>query len=157
MRGRSKFKRSPLVLEEKYGDPLMSKFINKLMMGGKKQTATNIVYRALEKLAKEKSSDPVSILKDVLEKASPILEVRSRRVGGANYQVPIEVKPSRKVILVFRWLLNSARKRQGKAMDEILYEEMKAILDGTGPVMKAREDLHKMAESNRAFAHFARY
>jgi small subunit ribosomal protein S7 len=101
MRGRSKFKRSPLVLEEKYGDPLMSKFINKLMMGGKKQTATNIVYRALEKLAKEKSSDPVSILKDVLEKASPILEVRSRRVVALTIRYQSKSSPAEKLFWFF--------------------------------------------------------
>lgn len=157
MRGRSKFKRSPLVLDPRFSDPLVSKLINKVMWGGKKSTAQDIVYTALGRLAKEQNSEIPSLLREVLEKASPILEVRSRRVGGATYQVPMEVRPARKVILVVRWLLDAARRRKGASMSDALYAEMKDILAETGTVMKKREDLHKMAEANRAFAHFARY
>jgi len=127
------------------------------MWGGKKSTAQNIVYSALEKLAQEQKAEAPAIFRDIIEKASPILEVRSRRVGGATYQVPMEVRPARKIILVIRWLLEAARNRKGTNMADALYAEMKDILADTGTVMKKREDLHKMAEANRAFAHFARY
>jgi len=157
MRGRSKIRRPVVKIEDRYNDPLITKLINKVMWGGKKGTAEKIVYGALERLAKENKAEAPAILRDVLEKASPILEVRSRRVGGSTYQVPIEVKPARKIVLVMRWLLEAARNQKGKNMTDALYSEMKNILEETGTVMKKREDLHKMAESNRAFAHFARY
>lgn len=157
MRGRSKIKKPALVLDPKYQDVLISKLINKVMWGGKKTTAQGIVYSALERLAEEQQTEPRTVLRDIIDKAAPILEVRSRRVGGATYQVPVEVKPARKNVLVIRWLLEVARKQQGKSMEELLYQEMKNILENTGSVMKKREDLHKMAEANRAFAHFARY
>jgi len=157
MRGRSNFKRPVLVLDPRYNDPTVSKLINKVMWDGKKGTAQTIVYNSLEKLAKERNIEVPVLLHDIIEKASPILEVRSRRVGGATYQVPMEVRPSRKVLLVMRWLLDTCRNQSGKPMEDKLYVEMKNILDNTGVVMKKREDLHKMAEANRAFAHFARY
>lgn len=157
MRGRAKFKKPKLILDPKYQDPTISKLINKVMLSGKKETAQIIVYRALEKLAAEHKQTPPAILKLILDKASPILEVRSRRVGGANYQVPMEVRPARKVILVMRWLIAACRGMKNTPMSDALYQEMKNILAETGVVMKKREDLHKMAEANRAFAHFARY
>jgi len=157
MRGKNFIKKPALVLDSKYHDPLISKFINKVMWDGKKATAENIVYSALERVAKESGMEPQAMLREIIEKASPIIEVKSRRVGGATYQVPMEVKPARKTVLVMRWLLEICRKQKGKSMDELLYIEMKNILDNTGAVMKKREDLHKMAEANRAFAHFARY
>ncbi len=157
MRGNRKIKKVALELDPKYQDPTISKFINKVMWGGKKETATNIAYDALEKLAKELDKTPPMVLQMVIDKAAPILEVKSRRVGGATYQVPLEVKPARKAVLVMRWLLEACRNVKGKPMAEALYTEMKNILEGTGTVMKKREDLHKMAEANRAFAHFARY
>lgn len=157
MRGRAKFKHPEINLDPKYADPLITKLINKVMLGGKKETAQRLVYGALEKLSQETKLDVSATLREVIEKASPILEVRSRRVGGATYQVPMEVKPARKFILVVRWLLDASRSQKGKPMEVALYEEMKNILDNTGSVMKKREDLHKMAEANRAFAHFARY
>ena len=157
MRGRSHYKKPTLVLDPKYSDPTVSKFINKVMWGGKKGTAQGIVYGAMEKLAQEQNMEVPVLLRTLIDKASPILEVRSRRVGGATYQVPMEVRPSRKVVLVMRWLLEACRKQKGRAMEDKLYTEMKNILDNTGSVLKKREDLHKMAEANRAFAHFARY
>lgn len=157
MRGRNKIKKPIISLETKYNDPLVTKLINKVMWSGKKEIAKNIVYTALERLADDKKAEVPAVLREVIEKASPILEVRSRRVGGATYQIPVEVRPSRKNILVMRWLLDAARNQKGKDMANALYHEMKNILDDTGTVMKKREDLHKMAESNRAFAHFARY
>ena len=157
MRGRSKFKRIEPVIESKYNDPIITKFINHLMWDGKKETARNIVYSALEKLAKEKNMTPPALLSLVIEKAAPILEVKARRVGGATYQVPMEVKPQRKVIIALKWIIDTCRNKQGKPMSEFLYEEMSNVLNSTGEVMKKREDVHKMAEANRAFAHFARF
>ena len=157
MRGHKNIKRPVLVLDSKYHDPLISKFVNKVMWDGKKATAEHIVYSALERVSKEAGMEPPAMLREIIEKASPIIEVKSRRVGGATYQVPMEVKPARKTVLVMRWLLEICRKQSGKPMDEFLYIEMKNILENTGLVMKKREDLHKMAEANRAFAHFARY
>lgn len=157
MRGKVTIKRPPINLDPKYQDPQLSKLINKVMLNGKKETAVTIVYSALERLADEQKLSPPEVLKLIIDKASPILEVKSRRVGGANYQVPMEVRPARKVILVMRWLIDACRNVKGKPMAEALYEEMKNIIAETGVVMKKREDLHKMAEANRAFAHFARY
>ncbi len=157
MRGRSKLKRPPVTLDSRYRDPLVTKLVNRVMWDGKKETAEAIAYEALEKLAKEQNKEVPAMFREIIEKAAPILEVRSRRVGGANYQVPVEVRPGRKAILVLRWLTEAARKRKGVPMAKALYNEMKDILDNTGSVMKTREDMHKMAESNRAFAHFARY
>ncbi|MBI4948217.1 30S ribosomal protein S7 [Candidatus Berkelbacteria bacterium] len=157
MRGNKSIKKPKFNLDPKYADPTLSKFINKVMWDGKKDTAQTIVYSALERLAKERNLDVPTTLREVINAASPILEVKSRRVGGATYQVPMEVKPSRKVVLVMRWLLEICRGVKGKDMSTALYEEMRNILDNTGAVIKKREDLHKMAEANRAFAHFARY
>jgi len=157
MRGRSKIKRPVLELDSKYSDPLITKLVNRVMLGGKKATAEAVVYAALERLAKDQNKEVPAMFREIVDKAAPILEVRSRRVGGANYQVPVEVRPTRKVILVLRWLVTTARNVKGKPMSDALYNEMKNILENTGTVMKIREDMHKMAESNRAFAHFARY
>jgi small subunit ribosomal protein S7 len=157
MRGRATLRRPKIELDTKYHDPLVTKFINRVMLDGKKETAQTIVYGALERLAKEQNKPVPALFNEIIEKAAPILEVRSRRVGGANYQVPVEVRPARKVILVLRWIVETARNKKGVPMSKALYDEMKAVLEGTGTVMKIREDMHKMAESNRAFAHFARY
>jgi len=157
MRGKTVIKRPKILFDPKYQDQHITKLINKVMIGGKKETATKIVYVALERLAEEQKLSAPEVLKLVLDKASPILEVKSRRVGGANYQVPMEVRPNRKIILVMRWLIAACRNVKGKPMSVAMYDEMKNILDETGTVMKKREDLHKMAEANRAFAHFARY
>ncbi|MEK7548761.1 MAG: 30S ribosomal protein S7 [Patescibacteria group bacterium] len=157
MRGRSFTPKHRLELEERYQDPGVTKLINKIMRGGKKATATKIVYTALESLAKKRGTEAPVLLRQAMEKASPILEVRSRRVGGASYQVPMEVRPNRKVILVMRWLLTAARGAKGIPMARALENELENIFNDTGSVLKHREDLHKMAEANRAFAHFARY
>lgn len=153
----AQFKKPKTRSEIRYGDPMIGKLINKVMLDGKKETASGIVYTALERLAKEKGKTPTEIIAEVIERAAPLIEVKSRRVGGANYQVPVEVKPKRRTLLVYRWVLNAVRAKSGKPSSERLYDELKNILEGTGGVMKQREDLHKMAESNRAFAHFSRY
>jgi len=151
------YKKPPVKLDPKYQDPLITKLINKIMKDGKKATAEKIVYQALEELATEKKTTPPELLRLVVERAAPIIEVRSKRVGGANYQVPVEVKPNRKIILVFRWIVKSFRSRSGKSAKLLLKEDLSQILEGTGPVLKNRDDLHKMAEANRAFAHYAKF
>jgi len=144
--------------DAKYGSLLVSRFINYVMRCGKKAVAARIVYSALEGAAKElKVKEPEQLLEDILRKIAPIVEVRSKRVGGANYQVPIEVHEPRKTALAMRWLLEAARGAKGRPMAEKLAIEMVNVARDTGSALKKREDVHKMAEANRAFAHFARY
>lgn len=136
-----------------YGSVKVSKLINYVMERGKKDTATKIVYKVMEELKKE--GDPVAILEDALEKASPVVEVRSRRVGGANYQVPREVNPQRRLALGLRWIVEAAEGTKGKPMAETLLAEIKAAHKGEGSAVTKKETTHKMAEANKAFAHFA--
>lgn len=136
-----------------YGSVKVSKLINYVMERGKKDTAAKIVYKVMEELKKE--GDPVAILEDALEKASPTVEVRSRRVGGANYQVPREVNPQRRLALGLRWIVEAAEGTKGKPMAETLLAEIKAAHKGEGSAVTKKETTHKMAEANKAFAHFA--
>lgn len=136
-----------------YGSVKVSKLINYVMERGKKDTAAKIVYKVMEELKKE--GDPVAILEDALEKASPVVEVRSRRVGGANYQVPREVNPQRRLALGLRWIVEAAEGTKGKPMDVTLLAEIKAAHKGEGVAVNKKETTHKMAEANKAFAHFA--
>src|SRR3984957_5864805 len=139
--------------DDVYGSFKVAKLINYVMERGKKDTARKIVYQVMEELKKE--GDPVVILDEALEKASPTVEVRSRRVGGANYQVPREVRPERKQALAFRWILTAARARKGMPMHRRLAEELIAASKNEGSAIKKREDTHRMADANKAFAHFA--
>lgn len=158
MRGKVKTNLARLTPDPVYGSLVVSKFIRYVMHDGKKSIAERIVYEAIEMAAKKLNiKKPNTLLEDTLAKAAPIVEVRSRRVGGANYQVPIEVKEPRKTALAMRWLLESARSIKGKPMAQRLAEEIVNIAHDTGSTLKKREDIHKMAEANRAFAHFARY
>ena len=136
-----------------YDDQTIAKFINMLMWDGKKTTAQKIVYGAFEDL-KAKNEDPVKVFHKAIENVKPGIEVRSRRVGGANYQVPMEVRPERKLSLSCRWLIGSARVRVGRSMAEKLSAEFYEAAQGRGGAMRKREEVHKMAEANRAFAHF---
>lgn len=154
-RGRKIAKRE-LAPDPKYNSPLVSKFVNMIMEMGKKTTAQNIVYGALEILAEKKNGDAVKLFEQVMDTAKPVVEVRSRRVGGANYQVPTPVPVSRQNALAFRWMIGAARARKGTTMTEKLSAEMLDILAGVGGTMKKKEDVHRMAEANKAFAHFAR-
>lgn len=150
--------RRPAIKPDKvYNSILVSKLINYVMRNGKKSTAERLVYSALKKSALILDKDALNILETVIANISPLLEVRSRRIGGATYQVPVEVRPERKLILSLRWLVESARKRQGKNLDEILGEELTDAYNKTGSAIKKREEMHKAAEANKAFAHFARY
>jgi len=140
--------------DAKYDSVPVAKFINKVMMRGQKATAERIVYDALESASERLNSSPVEILEQAIERAMPLLMVKPRRVGGATYQVPVEVPRARGQILAIRWLLASARARSGKSMAEKLTSELIDAAQGQGAAIKRRDDVHKMAEANRAFVHY---
>ena len=144
----------PVVVDPVYGSPLVSQLINKVLLDGKKSTAEKIVYGALEGCREKTGTDPVVTLKRAMDNIKPTLEVKSRRVGGATYQVPIEVKPGRATTLSLRWLTTYSRQRREKTMTERLMNELLDASNGLGASVKRREDMHKMAESNKAFAHY---
>jgi len=137
-----------------YNSPLVTQLVNKILMQGKRQLAENIVYGALEGCKDKSGTDPVVTLKRAMDNVKPTLEVRSRRVGGATYQVPIEVRPARATTLGLRWLVSYSRARREKTMVERLMNELLDASNGLGAAVKRREDTHKMAESNKAFAHY---
>lgn len=144
----------PLVVDPVYGSPVVTQLVNRVLRDGKKSTAQKIVYDALEGIRVKTDSDPSTVLKRALENIRPSLEVRSRRVGGATYQVPIEVRASRQTTLALRWLVDYSRTRREKTMTERLMNEILDASNGLGAAVKRREDTHKMAESNKAFAHY---
>ena len=144
----------PVDIDPVYGSPVVTQLVNKILMDGKKQTAQRIVYKAMEGCREKTGTDPVVTLKRALDNVRPALEVRSRRVGGATYQVPVEVKPRRANTLAIRWLVGYSRQRREKTMAERLANEILDASNGIGASVKRREDLHKMAESNKAFAHY---
>ena len=144
----------PVVVDPVYGSPLVSQLVSKILLDGKKTTAQSIVYDALEGTRAKTGIDPVQTLKKALDNIRPALEVKSRRVGGATYQVPIEVKPARANTLALRWLVAFSRHRREKTMTERLMNELLDASNGLGAAVKRREDTHKMAEANRAFAHY---
>lgn len=156
MRGKSFAKKRKLVPDKKYSSELISEFINKVMLDGRKETATRIVYDCLAEVEDKTKKKALDAFEIALKNGAPLLEVRSKRIGGATYQVPVEVTQGRKVDLVFRWLIESARSKQGQSMQKYLAEEILAMYKGEGAVIKKRNDVHKMAEANKAFAHFAR-
>ena len=137
-----------------YSSKLVAQVINKVMSRGKKSNAEQIVYRALDMVGEKTGKPPVEILEQAVKTVTPVLEVRSRRVGGASYQVPIEVKPQRGTTLAMRWLVNFSRQRRENSMSERLVAEIMDASIGAGASVKRREDIHKMAEANRAFAHY---
>jgi small subunit ribosomal protein S7 len=145
--------RKPVEPDEIYGSVLVSKLTNYVMECGKKQTARVIVYKVMEELKKD--GDPVAVLSEAIDKAGPTVEVRSRRIGGANYQVPREVRPERRLALALRWIVNAAEGTKGKPMAESLLNEIRAAYKGEGVAVAKKETTHKMAEANKAFAHFA--
>lgn len=139
--------------DDVYGSIKVSKLINYVMERGKKDTARKVVYKMMEELKKD--GDPVAIFEEALENASPTVEVRSRRVGGANYQVPREVNPNRRLALGLRWIVEAAEATKGKPMHESLLHEIKSAHKGEGSAVTKKETTHRMAEANKAFAHFA--
>jgi small subunit ribosomal protein S7 len=140
--------------DPKYGSITVSKFINSIMYDGKRSTAERILYTALEKIKEKSKEDPLKTFNSAISNVKPNLEVRSRRVGGATYQVPVEVKSNRSQALALRWIMEATRKRKNKTMSEKLYFELLDASQHKGSAIKKREDTHKMAESNKAFAHF---
>ncbi|WP_163508522.1 30S ribosomal protein S7 [Fodinicola acaciae] len=144
----------PVVVDPVYGSPLVTSLINKVLLSGKRSVAERIVYGALEGAREKTGADPVITLKRALDNVKPTLEVKSRRVGGATYQVPIEVRPSRSTTLALRWIITYSRARREKTMTERLMNELLDASNGLGASVKRREDTHKMAESNKAFAHY---
>ncbi|MDA3002845.1 MAG: 30S ribosomal protein S7 [Actinomycetota bacterium] len=144
----------PVIADPVYGSPVVSQLVNKILVQGKKGLAERIVYGALEGVATKSGQEPVIVLKKALDNVRPTLEVRSRRVGGSTYQVPVEVKPHRANTLALRWLSSYAKSRREKTMTERLMNEILDASNGLGAAVKRREDTHKMAEANKAFAHY---
>jgi len=140
--------------DPKFHSEIISKFINSIMYDGKRSTAEKILYDALDKIQDKNKSDPLKTFNDAISNVKPNVECRSRRVGGATYQVPVEVKSKRAQALALRWLMDATRKRKNKTMAEKLYNELLDASQNKGSAIKKREDTHKMAESNKAFAHF---
>jgi len=137
-----------------YGSELMQRFINRMMLDGKKSTAERIFYSAIAQAAEKVGEEPLTVFDKALSNVMPNVEVRPRRVGGQTYQVPMEVRPDRRRTLALRWMVESARKRSGKTMQEKLANEFVDAFNGTGSAIKTREDKHRMAEANKAFAHY---
>lgn len=138
----------------RYNNKLIQGMINRLMKRGKKSVAIRIIYQALEIIETRTKRDPVEVFEQAIKNATPVLEVKPRRVGGATYQVPVEVRPARRISLAMRWLLAAARSRPGKTMAERLAAELMDASNNTGATIKKREETHRMAEANRAFAHY---
>ncbi|MBI4049855.1 MAG: 30S ribosomal protein S7 [Candidatus Doudnabacteria bacterium] len=151
------YKRHKIAPDPRYNNAKVAKFINHIMERGKKTVAQRIVYSAFDYIKEQLKTEPRQIFDAALKNASPILEVKSRRIGGANYQVPLEVVEPRKTTLGMRWLIGAARSKKGKAMHLKLAEEIMAAAKNEGGAIKKKEDTHRMAEANRAFAHFARF
>ena len=146
--------RREILPDPKYGSETLAKFINMVMMRGKKSVAERIVYGALEQIASKGGEDPMEVLNKALENVRPVVEVKSRRVGGATYQVPVEVRPVRRNTLAMRWMIDAARKRGEKSMAQRLAGEIMDAANNRGTAVKKREDTHRMAEANKAFAHY---
>jgi small subunit ribosomal protein S7 len=140
--------------DPKYGNLMLARFINMVMKSGKKSVAERIIYGALDQIQERGSSDPVELLDKALENIRPVVEVKSRRVGGATYQVPVEVRPARRNTLAMRWVIDAARKRSEKSMALRLAGELMDAAESRGSAVKKKEDTHRMAEANKAFAHY---
>ena len=143
--------------DRKFGSVLIQKLIHKIMLNGKKTVAERIVYEALDKASQKLKKEPVDVFQTALDNVSPAVQLKSRRVGGANYQIPSEVSSDRKLILALRWVIASARSRKGMPMADRLAAEFVDAVNNTGGAIKKKEETHRMAEANRAFAHFARF
>jgi len=152
---RKKFKKREITPDPVYENVLVAKFINQVMRKGKKALAQKIVYGAFEIIKEKTKKDPLEIFEKAIENAAPLLEVRPRRVGGATYQVPVEVKGDRRITLAMRWIIQAAKSKKGKPMKEKLAQELILAYQNEGDAVKRKENTHKMAEANRAFAHFA--
>lgn len=146
--------RKDIETDARYDDTLVAKFINHLMSNGKKSKAEKIFYSSLELIQSKTKEDPLQLFKQALTNAKPVLEVKSRRVGGSTYQVPVEIRPRRRVTLAIRWIIGFARQQKGKSMVDALANELIDAANNRGSTIKKKEDTHKMAEANKAFAHY---
>ena len=151
---RREVEKREILPDPKFGNVEVSKFMNAIMISGKKSVAERIVYGAFEQISKKSGKDPLEVFSTAMGNVRPVVEVKSRRVGGANYQVPVEVRPSRRTALAMRWVRDAARKRGEKSMDARLAGELLDAAEGRGAAMKKREEVHRMAEANKAFSHF---
>ena len=154
MSRRHRAEKREVLPDAKFGDVVLTKFMNNLMYHGKKSAAESIVYGALDRVEQRSRREPVEAFREALDNVKPSVEVRSRRVGGATYQVPVEVRPERREALAIRWLIKAARARNESTMEERLSNELLDALNNRGSAVKKREDVHKMAEANRAFSHY---
>ena len=154
MARRNKPEKRPIPPDARYNNVNVQIFINKVMHQGKKSTAERVVYDAFNRIESQTGRDPLDVFQQGLRNATPVLEVKPRRVGGATYQVPVEIRPDRRLALAMRWLLNSARSRSGRSMAEKLSAELLDAANNTGAAIKRRDDTHRMAEANRAFVHY---
>ena len=144
----------PCMPDVKYNSKVVSKFVTRMMLDGKKSICTNVLYDAMDKLKAKTEKDPLEVLLKALENVKPVVEVKSRRVGGATYQVPVEIRDVRKEALAMRWIIEAARNRSGHGMADTLSAELLDAFNNTGSAFKKKEDTHRMAEANKAFAHF---
>jgi len=149
--------RRQIAVDPKYGNAMLGKFINYVMLRGKKTVALDIVYEAMDKIAAQTKKDPLKIFEEAIHTVAPQVEVRSRRVGGANYQVPMPVRGERQNALAFRWIIGAARNKKGQKMADRLATVVAEASQGLGDAIKKRDDVNRMAEANKAFAHFARF
>ena len=153
---RRAYKKHKIAPDRLYNDVEVARFVNKVMSDGKKSTAQKIVYGAFEIIKEQTKKEPLEVFKQAIENASPILEVKPKRIGGATYQVPMEVRGERRLALAFRWIIDGARAKKGKPMAEKLAQELIDATNNQGNALKKKNDMHRMAEANKAFAHFAR-
>ena len=144
----------PITTDVKYNSVVVSKFVNRMMLDGKKSICTAIIYEAMDKLKAKTDKDPLEVLLKALDNVKPVVEVKSRRVGGATYQVPVEIRDARREALAMRWIIDAARNRSGHGMADTLSSELLDAFNNTGTAYKKKEDTHKMAEANKAFAHY---
>jgi len=154
MSRRHRAEKREIIPDPKFGDVILTKFMNSVMYDGKKSTAERIVYGAFDIIEEKTKADPIEVFRQALENVAPAIEVRSRRVGGATYQVPVEVRAERRQALAIRWLISAARARNDKTMVERLSSELMDAANNRGSAVKKREDTHRMAEANRAFSHY---
>ena len=153
---RRAYKKHKIAPDNTYNDVAVSQLINKVMKQGKKTTAQKIVYGSFTIIKEKTQKEPLEVFKKAVENASPLLEVKPKRIGGATYQVPMEVRQERKVFLALKWIIDGARAGKGKSMQEKLSQEIINVFNNEGAAMKKKNDMHRMAEANKAFAHFAR-
>ncbi len=154
MSRRSRATKRKIAPDAKYGNQLISMFVNKLMRDGRKSLAERIMYSALDEIEEKEKRDPVEVFEQAVQNATPVVEVKPRRVGGATYQVPVDIRAERRMALALRWLLQSARARRGRTMSERLAAELIEAATNQGVTIKRKADMHRMAEANRAFAHY---